>query len=78
MCASVVVLWRDDWHQWLRATLQVGCIEQKSFLAMPRLLQAGRKFDFCFVDGMHLFDYTALDLFYADLLVRVGGIIWYV
>lgn len=56
---------------------QVGCIEQKSFLAMPRLLQAGRKFDFCFVDGMHLFDYTLIDLFYADLLVRVGGIIWY-
>jgi hypothetical protein len=28
-----------------------------------------------FVDGMHLFDYTILDLFYADQLIDIGGIV---
>jgi hypothetical protein len=26
-----------------------------------------------FVDGWHTFDYTLLDLFFADLLTEVGG-----
>ena len=31
--------------------------------------------DLIFIDGMHLFDYTLVDLFYADLLLRVGGVV---
>lgn len=52
-------------------------MEEPSYLAMPALLRQGRgqDFDFVFVDGMHMFDYTLVDLFYADLLVRVGGVI---
>lgn len=44
---------------------------------MPDLLRKGygHSFDLVFVDGMHLFDYTLTDLFFADLLTRVGGII---
>jgi len=28
-----------------------------------------------FIDGMHLFDYTLLDFFYADLMLEVNGLI---
>ena len=31
--------------------------------------------DFIFIDGWHTFDYTLVDFFYADLLVREGGMI---
>ena len=55
-------------------------IEEKSYLALPALLrcvEAGDEppFDVIFVDGMHLFDYTLVDLFFADLLLRVGGVL---
>lgn len=55
-------------------------IEEASYLAMPQLLadvRAGRRepFDLIFVDGMHLFDFTLLDIFYSDLLLRVGGVL---
>ena len=48
--------------------------EAKDFVAMPKLLEEveqGRrqKFDLIFIDGMHLFDYTLLDFFYADKLL---------
>jgi predicted O-methyltransferase YrrM len=48
-----------------------------SHLAMPaveRELGEGCM-DLVFVDGMHLFDYTLVDLFLADRLTRVGGLI---
>ena len=32
-------------------------------------------FDFVFIDGWHTFDYTLIDFFYADKLIREGGII---
>lgn len=55
-------------------------IEEKSYVALPALLAAVRSgaeppFDAAFVDGMHLFDYTLVDLFYADLLLRDGGVL---
>lgn len=50
-------------------------IEQPDFTALPILLQEGRQFDFVFVDGWHSFDYTFLDTFYADLLLKDGGIL---
>lgn len=50
-------------------------IEEKSFLAMPKLVEKKVLFDMIFIDGMHLFDYTVLDLFYADQLVKIGGFI---
>jgi predicted O-methyltransferase YrrM len=50
-------------------------IEEKSYLAMPLLLNAKKKYDLIFIDGMHLFDYTLLDLFFADQLTKVGGLI---
>jgi predicted O-methyltransferase YrrM len=47
-----------------------------SQVALPRFLSEGRKFDFGFIDGCHLFDCVFLDLFYAGRLVRNGGIIF--
>jgi predicted O-methyltransferase YrrM len=55
-------------------------VEEKSYAALPRLLREVRDggaplYDAVFVDGMHLFDYTLVDMFYADLLLRVGGVL---
>ena len=51
-------------------------IEDKSYNAMPELLkkEAGT-FDFIFIDGWHTFDYTLIDFFYADKLLKIGGFI---
>jgi predicted O-methyltransferase YrrM len=49
--------------------------EAASYLALPALVGEGAQFDAVFVDGMHLFDYTLVDLFYADLLTRPGGVV---
>lgn len=48
-------------------------IQEPSYSAMPRLLSDGKRYDMIFIDGMHLFDYTLVDVFYATLLLRDGG-----
>lgn len=48
-------------------------IQLPSYEAFPQLL--GSKMDMVFVDGMHLFDYTLIDIFYAALVCRPGGCI---
>jgi predicted O-methyltransferase YrrM len=55
-------------------------MEDKSLFAMPELIgevYAGKRepFDFIFIDGMHLYDYTLVDFICASLLLRVGGVI---
>ena len=55
-------------------------IKLPGHVALPQLLAeitAGTrpKFDFIFIDGFHTFDYTLLDFFYADLLLKVNGVI---
>ena len=50
-------------------------IAQPDYLAMPKLVGAARTFDFVFIDGYHSFDYVLLDFFYADLLLRKGGVV---
>ncbi len=52
-----------------------GIIEKSSTIALPALVDSGKKFDMVFVDGMHLFDYTLIDVFYACELLRVGGLV---
>ena len=39
---------------------------------MPKFLNM-KPFDFIFIDGWHTFDYTLVDMFYADRLLRIGG-----
>ena len=48
-------------------------VESFDYIALPKLLQEGARFDFAFIDGMHLFDYTLLDFFFVDVMLDVGG-----
>jgi predicted O-methyltransferase YrrM len=51
--------------------------ELKSYVALPQLLEKYNTsyYDFIFIDGFHTFDYTLLDFFYANLLLKMNGII---
>ena len=42
---------------------------------LPQLVTQQEKFDFAFIDGLHLFDYTVVEFFYIDKLLSVGGYI---
>ena len=56
--------------KWVEHTL----MEEPSYSALPTLLLKQRStFDLVFVDGMHTFDYTFVDVFYGILLLRNGG-----
>jgi predicted O-methyltransferase YrrM len=50
-------------------------IEKPSEIALPALLVAGEKFDFCFIDGLHTFDQTLLHFYYLNRMLKVGGIL---
>ena len=51
-------------------------IEKKSYEALPELLKNNKGlFDFIFIDGWHTFDYTLVDFFYSNLLLKINGII---
>jgi hypothetical protein len=42
---------------------------------LPKLLERGVTLDLAFIDGWHTFDYTFLDFFYIDKLLRPGGVV---
>lgn len=72
---------RSDWHSeglnLVAATDRAAdhsLIERPDYLALPELLRDDVAVDFVYIDGMHTFDYVALDAFYADKLLSVGGI----
>lgn len=58
---------RAGLEQWLEF------YEAPSYAILPKLQEKGTQFDFIFIDGMHTFDYTLVDFFYSDLLLRTGG-----
>lgn len=43
------------------------------YVALPRLFEDDRRYDFIFIDGYHSTDFVMVDLFYGDLLLRDGG-----
>jgi len=49
---------------------------EESQILLPSFLSEGRRFDFAFVDGSHLFERVFLDLIYLGRLVNPGGIIF--
>lgn len=53
----------------------VDFYEESSHRVLPRLEASGTCLDFAFVDGVHLFDFTLLEFFYIDRMLRVGGLI---
>lgn len=54
---------------------QFKLLEGPSHIMLPDLLNAGIKIDFAFVDGWHTFDYTLVDFFLLDKLLKPGGLI---
>ncbi len=48
-------------------------LEGPSHLMLPRLIERKVKVDLAFVDAWHTFDYTLIDVFLADKLLRPGG-----
>ncbi len=48
--------------------------ELPSHQAMPDIEREGVKADFAFIDGWHTFDYTLVDMFLVDRVLREGGI----
>jgi predicted O-methyltransferase YrrM len=49
--------------------------EQRSEVALPRLLEEGVTLDFAFVDGWHTFDQVMVEFYFINRLLRVGGVI---
>jgi len=73
---------QDSYHNIGKLNLQraglddiTEVVEAPSYAALPAMLADGRRFDFAFIDGMHLFDFTLVDFFYIDLMLDVGGIV---
>lgn len=50
-------------------------VQDYDYNALPALLSEGRRFDLTYIDGWHTFDYTLLDVFYADKMTPAGGVI---
>jgi len=48
---------------------------ESSHEVLPRLEAAGTCVDFAFVDGIHLVDYTMVEFFYIDRMLRRGGLL---
>lgn len=50
-------------------------IEEFDYVALPKLLARGDMLDFAYIDGWHTFDYTLIDFWYADKMLREQGIV---
>lgn len=50
-------------------------IEKPSEIALPKLLDEGKQYDFGFIDGWHTLDHTLIDFFYINRMLKVGGVI---
>jgi predicted O-methyltransferase YrrM len=54
---------------------RVRLIEERSDAALPALVAEGLSLDLALLDGMHLFDFTLVDFFFCDRMLRVGGLV---
>ena len=50
-------------------------IEEKSFLAVPRMISDGTQYDVIFIDGNHRFDDTLVEFTLCGLTCKMGGYI---
>jgi predicted O-methyltransferase YrrM len=53
----------------------VEFIDKPSHQALVSLETQGVKVDFAFIDGWHTFDYTLVDFFLVDKILKTGGIV---
>src|SRR5215469_8434395 len=67
----------SGWAALIGAGLAGLCslVEERSQIALPRLLADGFAADAAFVDGSHVFHNVFVDLFYLRELVRPGGLV---
>jgi predicted O-methyltransferase YrrM len=47
----------------------------RSSEVLPRLVDAGERFDLAFLDGRHHLDYALVDFFYIDQLLEANGLV---
>jgi len=50
-------------------------MEQYDFIALPVLLMNETEVEFAYIDGWHTFDYTLLDFFYIDKMLKKNGVV---
>lgn len=74
--------WGDSWegaglHNLERAghAQRVDFHGEPSFRVLPRLEAEGVRLDLAFIDGWHTFDFTLVDFFYIDRMLRPGGVV---
>ena len=70
--------WHDEGRRLVAKTDRANdhtLIQDFDYLALPDLLRQGAEVDFAYIDGMHTFDYVALDAFFVDRLLKVGGVV---
>jgi predicted O-methyltransferase YrrM len=48
---------------------------EPSFRVLPRLEADGLRLDLAFIDGWHTFDFSLVDFFYIDRMLRPGGVV---
>lgn len=53
----------------------VSLMEAPSHQVLPELEAAGQRIDFAFIDGWHTFDFTLVDFFYIDRMLKPGGVV---
>jgi predicted O-methyltransferase YrrM len=53
----------------------VDLIEERSEFCLPRLLAQNARIQFALIDGLHTFEQCALEFYYIDRLLDVGGAI---
>lgn len=54
---------------------RVEFMEEASQVALPRAMEEGRRFDFVFHDGSHLFDGLLTDLYFINRMMPAGGLL---
>jgi len=77
----------DPWQEHMLSSLGIHAVEraglspylkfvgQTSDLALPSLLEQGRRFGLIYVDGSHWFEDVFLDCHYSNHLLELGGIV---
>lgn len=70
--------WRNIGLRNLRAAGHVDLVrffEERSEFCLPRLLQQRTEVQVALIDGVHTFDQCALEFYYVDRMLPVGGVV---